>query len=579
MGSEQQQLVFAAALNWLPDEIVFSLASRTHRIAGSRSSGSTCRLLFGHPKRGSAHDLPSGIDHLVEATRGTLGSASEIITRRTILPYFLPFQSEEVCASATSALRGDRIGGLKFQLGLLTSRLRANHPLKACPDCMASDIEDWSTPYWHRSHQLPGSWICHRHGCLLHEFTAKSFVRGRFGFSLPTKPLLRSILPHHQTIPTETVTSASALEAANRGLVGLAENFFFDQTIVRATLSNAIRLEDKEGHKRPLTRSTAADFIEHCRPLRIIPELAPLPDNIDDATRMLTALTRPKRTGTHPIKWMVAVTWLFDDFSAFMQAYTQQQLNLSTTPENPVKDDRTVATSVREKFVAALGTNSISDAARDAGISNHTARCWAAKVGVSTSSRPKVLKGRVRDESIRMLAMGADKARVAAHAGVSVQTISRLLLTEVGLQPLWKAAREISARASARRVWDDAVKAHGIYGVKSCIASAAASYAWLRRHDRDWLLKSVEAIKLPKKGKNNCQVDWVQRDEMLQKKIVEAQTKLKQAGIQRIRMAEIVDLVPEIETKLRKLSRLPKTRDALLELGIPRSTQNFPLNT
>src|SRR3989344_1197056 len=89
---------------WLPDELLFSLASRHHAQTGHRRASDTCEHLFGHPQRGSAHDLPSRIDELVRRTRGELGPAQVIIRDHTILPFYLPFRNRDTADAAVAAM-------------------------------------------------------------------------------------------------------------------------------------------------------------------------------------------------------------------------------------------------------------------------------------------------------------------------------------------------------------------------------------------------------------------------------------------------------------------------------------------
>lgn len=117
---------------WLPDETLFSLCSRYHSLSGNQSASTTCQQLFGHAQFGTAHDFPSKVGEFATRTRGELGTAESIVLQRSLLPYYLPFRSEADQVDALDAMLGRGIGSLKFRLGILTSRFRANHPLKAC---------------------------------------------------------------------------------------------------------------------------------------------------------------------------------------------------------------------------------------------------------------------------------------------------------------------------------------------------------------------------------------------------------------------------------------------------------------
>ena len=75
---------------WLPDETLFSLASRYHLMSGHRLPEYTNQALFGGRRAGAHHDFPCPLTAFVECTEGRLGSVAEIAQDRTVLSYYLP---------------------------------------------------------------------------------------------------------------------------------------------------------------------------------------------------------------------------------------------------------------------------------------------------------------------------------------------------------------------------------------------------------------------------------------------------------------------------------------------------------
>lgn len=131
--------------SWLPDESLFSVLSRFHVLAGNRLASTTCRTLFGEVRRGCEHDFPANLDALNSRINGALGDTATLAYERTLLRFYLPLQTAAQSSAAVTALCGAGHGVLKFRLGILTSRFRANHPLKACPGCVQSDQAAWGT--------------------------------------------------------------------------------------------------------------------------------------------------------------------------------------------------------------------------------------------------------------------------------------------------------------------------------------------------------------------------------------------------------------------------------------------------
>jgi hypothetical protein len=123
-------------LRWLPDETLYSLAARYHRLVGSPISDVVAQRLFGATRR-DQHDLPGGIDHFVHATSGLLGDAESIIREHTILPLYLPLRPAAQAEEAIQCMRGWWRESLKYRMGILASRCGARHPLKLCSQCLA----------------------------------------------------------------------------------------------------------------------------------------------------------------------------------------------------------------------------------------------------------------------------------------------------------------------------------------------------------------------------------------------------------------------------------------------------------
>lgn len=155
---QEQQAAFLVP--WLEDETVFSLVSRLHKLWGYPLAGNTTQILFGHHQGGSQHDFPTRLTEFAQSTKGLLGSATNIVQKHTLYKYYRTFLDEPERQELADALYGHSLAHLKLRLGLLTSRLRANHPLKACPLCMQADVEQHGVAYWHLTHQYPGVWIC-----------------------------------------------------------------------------------------------------------------------------------------------------------------------------------------------------------------------------------------------------------------------------------------------------------------------------------------------------------------------------------------------------------------------------------
>lgn len=558
-------------LAWLPSETLFSLVSRHHCFWGHALSARTCELFFGHPRAGSQHDLPSRLSHFVRRTEASFGNVEKVAKEHTLLAYYAAFISADELENAVACMTGDSVAHLKLRLGILTSRFRANHPLKSCEACMQEDRAAFGWAYWHVDQQYPGVWICQKHGQQLMESDLKATGVERFQWHLPAAE-------HFRQWPAETrqalLDEHTALQSLSRQVIDLTAHAP-DRRIDTSRLHEVYRAElvrrgwiaGAGSLRMPVI---AASFLNHVKHLRAMPELEALPATEVESGIQLGRLLRPPRSGTHPLRHMVLINWLFGSAEVFWQAQASA-LNPSVALPRPAflfdpKSEDSNKDPRRDHLIGLLSVQrqSARMAAKAIGIDVGTAMSWAAQAGLSVSRRPKKLVGELRRRTIGELLNGIDKAVVAANAQVSVVTITKLLLSEVGLHAAWRQAREHRARASARQAWDQLLQTHRGVGAKFLRALEPAAYAWLYRNDRVWLdSHKPDQQALPARS-GGLHILWDERDQTLSAEILQAVQGLREsAGTRQIKLWQIYQAVPALKAKLAALDRLPLTCRAI----------------
>lgn len=316
-------------LDWLPDETLFSLASRNHYLWGCQD-WETCMVLFGCDRSGTQHDLPNHLWEFERRTLGRLGKADTIACNRTLLRYYRKFLSREEEQDVIVSLCGESEAHLKLHLGLLTSRFRANHPLKACTACMAKDVDQFGWAYWHLVHQFPGVWICPKHQSPLMESALKTTGIERFHWLLPNLESLRpwsedelkSFDENHAVLSSLARTTQELIEGPVRIDTARLHAVYRSELALRGWLSNAKRLR---------LMQIATSFMAHSSKLRFLPALSAFPQTIDQSLVQVGKLLRPEHSGVHPIRHVVLIDWLFGDAASFLTRYQA----LDTMPAGP----------------------------------------------------------------------------------------------------------------------------------------------------------------------------------------------------------------------------------------------------
>jgi uncharacterized phage protein gp47/JayE len=137
---------------------------------------------------------------------------------------------------------------------------------------------------------------------------------------------------------------------------------------------------------------------------------------------------------------------------------------------------------------------SARSAAEEVGVSANTGVRWAIQAGIRFTSRAKVMKGGALMEIEAALRKGADRVDVSRDYGLSVSTINRLLSTNHPLRDEWTAARHEFARQKHRTAIRAAYARDPQSTQRELRTRNGASWTWLYRHDRDWLISAAPCL-------------------------------------------------------------------------------------
>ncbi len=583
--------VFGFPLKWLEGEALYSLCSRYHRLSLALRNHQTSQVLFGHRRGGHAHDFPSHIDNFVEATGGVLGTALEIIEHHTVAPYFFPFRSQSLATDAVQAMCGPGIKSLKFQLGLLTSRFRANHPLKFCVQCAIRDVEGGDPPYWRLAQQFPGVWLCREHERVLDASTLKSTGVSRFGWILPDEAMLERLGTTgmaDESVLQNTSLRRFSLMCEALGSTPLGTHFSPLQLVNTFTQRlDVLGLLTSTGglHARHASESLA----EFSQSFAKVDGLSALVVDERSAYSQIQLLRSAQRAQTHPLRHLWLISWLYTDWSDFVTSYRASppaQANSARLPTDRITVSSSVTADPKRSLCIALMTASgysANRAATQVGVATGTAMVWAAQAGIAPARRPKKLDQALRTQLHAALRLGISKTEAASRFSVSVQTITTTLRTEPGLHLAWTQAWRALEQRRRREAWLKGLELHPTASRIELRQMRKADFAWLYRNDRDWLMKQFDGRPKPPQS-NNASVSWALRDHDLCE-LVRAASQAIQGGIRsvsagrKLSLWEIYQQVPGLKPQLRHLDRLPKTMAALADAvgTIPSAKDQLPL--
>lgn len=561
-----------ALLDWLPGETLFSLVSRLHRFWGFPLSRQTCEALFGHAQQGSQHDFPSRLATFVSRTNSRYGAESELSDLHTLLAYYRPFTSESVFDSVVRSMSAENVSHLKLKLGILTSRFRANHPLKACPQCMIDDVNCHGWSYWHLGHQFPGVWVCLQHGRWLEVSSLKATGVSRFQWVLPSDADLREVKRSAGCGSEDRFHASMSLARLITDVIASSGQSCYTmnslEQVYRGRLSEIGWL--RAGGSLRLS-GMSESYIQHMQMLSGCPDIPADMSDPDKAAVQLGRIFRGARSGTHPLRHFLIIHWLFREVAQFAAAYERLRApncELVGGPQSRAK--KSIApTRVDDRHrqlrdLLASGDYTLSGAARRIGVDPTTAMAWAAKMRITVPRRPKALKEETRSMAIALLRSGAEKSDVAIRSGVSIQTITRLILGEVGLHQQWREARYVLVRGRNRAAWLSLIQHSDLASVKLLRALNPSVFMWLYRNDSDWLNENKPKATTSHHSGEVSRVDWDSRDQALSNEVLVVASQLAESRPGKsIKLWQVYQELPELKAKLGALNWLPLTRKAL----------------
>ena len=127
---------------------------------------------------------------------------------------------------------------------------------------------------------------------------------------------------------------------------------------------------------------------------------------------------------------------------------------------------------------------------------------------------------------------------------------------------------------SLTAVWLQMLQSYQGVGIKYLRAMEPATYAWLYRHDRNWLNGHKPTRRDQQVRGGGLRVLWDARDQTLSVEVAQAVQNLQTGSkVRQIKLWQIYQAVPELKAKLAAVSRLPMTRRV-----IDKATQRHSAN-
>lgn len=398
-----------------------------------------------------AWDLPTGLRRFADMYGGYLflPSGDELMRKHTLAPYFLStlptYRQEPFIARLIEFQPGPR----RPLLPVALTEWMSPSPV-LCPECDEVWQELHGFSIVQRHWVLPFATRCSLHGEPLVQYPEWSPVGRGKGRKHEFRPMRRLQGIAFSSIEQVTLESGHSL-LEELGQLLLSRGF--------TTRSGRIR-------RQALCEALAA----HARGRYEHAQLDHMLANQSSVSKLLTAVWNP-RACLHPAVACALLLALRD-----CPEVTQTQL----LPAKRIDKCEALAAAL------ALST-SLTEAARQAGVSVTTAAVHARSLGWNFAARPKTVDEEKRAQIEQLLLAGEEIVAACRKANVSTVTVYRVLNANPQLKNARRLAQKEGGIAARRATWVKLIEGHPFASRKELRALAPAQYAFLYRRDREWL--------------------------------------------------------------------------------------------
>lgn len=169
----------------ISDELLFSVLARHRLHSGATTTAQHLKTLYGRRHAIASFDLSGDLEALTQRMGAVGIGASRLASEHTLLPYYTSHNNAILWHDAAAALSNGDAAALKHRIGVNAWSIRPPTRTRICPVCAENQLGECGEFMLLRSHQLPGSVVCHQHGAILHECGVAFERRDRHTFVIP----------------------------------------------------------------------------------------------------------------------------------------------------------------------------------------------------------------------------------------------------------------------------------------------------------------------------------------------------------------------------------------------------------
>jgi hypothetical protein len=556
-----------------PDELLYSVFARYHLRSANDSFRATLIDLFGSPSACAVVGLPVRLAALAaRLTSSTMFSIIQIIRDCTLFPLYRQFLTQERAEKVIKQMSDPDLGsGIHNTIGQMASRVPAVSALRYCTKCIEEDSQEFGEPYWHRTHQVFGVRLCHRHGKWLVDSPVKAGTLGMKHAFIALEPRQSEgdlhdgemrHLSHDEWMAAEVswlLNDSHDYPTLGLETLRLRYRYYLGQMGLTSARGNIFCRELMSR----FTEFYPEEFLKDVR----------CPLAAASAENWLLDLIRKPRGVSHPLHHLLLIRFIGLDVKQFLMDEVQPAHPFGRCPWPCLNR---AAPHFRKAVIKCCTITRNSETGAPVGTFACSCGFIYSRTGPDHTREDRVHFSRIvvfgpvwEDRLKHLVADGKSLRETSRQLEVDTMTVIRhLARLRDNISAVPDITKEGEERNAYRARWLELCASYPGIGVKALRRQAPAHYAWLYRHDQAWLLEHPPRLK--KEITSAPHRDWAQRDEELSTKVTDAVEAIRQRAkpAVRVSVSAIGKEMGALALVQRNLHKLPLTKakvEAVLE--------------
>ncbi|GMO01636.1 TnsD family transposase [Parageobacillus thermoglucosidasius] len=546
-------------------ELLYSLFARYHAHSLNESPKQTMLELFGNQNHLAVPDLPTNLYSFYQRAKHFIGrELDELICKHTFYNFYTKFLDPKKQNYIKAVMElGIAKGAIHMMSGIMANGVKEKSHFHYCPQCVLEDMKKYGETYWRLTHQLPGVYICTKHELYLERSTVpfRGFNKHVFvAATLENCPCRQSIEVKDSRTFIHLLQIARECEALALGgvdidlvqLHSLYKFLLFEKGFV--TVKGNVN-----------QRKLAEQFQNYygTEVLRLLQSEV----NYHNPSCWLKAITRKPRKAFHPIRHILLINFLGETLQSISNSNIKANLPFGIGPYLCLNR---ASEHYGEAIIPKVEITFCQKTKRPIG----TFRCKCgfhySRKGPDTRREDKYKIDRIKqfgDIWIKKLHQlirkdGLSYRAAARILGVDTKTVIKYSRVDNDLDKDKHYQTNSKKNELMKREWLMHIEDNSGLSITKLRELKPALYAWLYRHEKEWLLKVS-----PKHNRHkyrNLRVDWDKRDKEIADEIKEVvKYILKQEPPIRITVSRVGNMIKRRSLLEKHLDKLPRSKDIL----------------